>query len=688
MHFFTTKKHQEPVKIISKNESKDISSNTTSINNNKDKDKNKKQNTLFKSASVSGVNASNSKIAFIEQEKQMLKLTLDHILNENSQLKNQIEDMKQTVQSNKLLLKEYVDNITNKDKVVEKMNNTIDQLQQRLAMYESFQKNKSITTNLNTLNNLNNHSNYIYNNTINSMSSPMNAGNNNGLIYPKIHSNFNNGNLNTINTITDNNNQDQSAFAQASTKIGNASDIMYSQNISNNNNNNNSNNNDYQFNNINNKIDNNLQQKMKKPAYHNKLKSFNLNMSSNLNNNTLQSINDQMSGINKSQNYNNNNINSSNLFNKSNTNTNYPPYNNNNTNINRTKLIQQYDKNKIISNINSLNNSLNISFNSVLNNSQTLVTNTNSINNTNNLTPNNNTNNTNTRNASNLKYNNINNNSNKNILDKNYAVSGNINSINTNNNNNQYMNNSTVMQTTPNINNYNLTINENKEKVKEIHLSQQKILEEILNIKNDIQFLIENSKISKEKIREKLNNSMMFLKQNELSTGDIEKEKSQLYTNTNNNIYLNTHSRNKSNTSNNNNNNNNVNLHTNSITIDDMNQSQQSISSTVTSKIEKSQIYKSIYNLKSRTNPLKSLLKFQDFLDNYNINRNILLLVDASGCCWELIRRSDINANNLQEGENIVSILNKEYENFVFSEKLLNIDIKENYDDSNFIIDI
>lgn len=72
----------------------------------------------------------------IEQERTMLKLTLEHMAKENEDLKRQLADMKITARSNKDLLKEYVDTITGKDKVVEKMTNTIEQLQARLYSLE------------------------------------------------------------------------------------------------------------------------------------------------------------------------------------------------------------------------------------------------------------------------------------------------------------------------------------------------------------------------------------------------------------------------------------------------------------------------------------------------------------------------------------------------------------------------
>lgn len=85
----------------------------------------------------------NSKANYImlEQERNLLKITLDYVVKENETLKQQTEDMKITVKHNKELLREYIEKITNKDKVVEKMNSTIDQLTQRLHSLEEYIKN-------------------------------------------------------------------------------------------------------------------------------------------------------------------------------------------------------------------------------------------------------------------------------------------------------------------------------------------------------------------------------------------------------------------------------------------------------------------------------------------------------------------------------------------------------------------
>jgi hypothetical protein len=88
--------------------------------------------------------SSNQKVSFqmLEQEKNLLKITLDYVVKENETLKQQNEDMKTTVKHNKELLKEYIETITSKDKVVEKMSCTIEQLTSRLHSLEEFIKNK------------------------------------------------------------------------------------------------------------------------------------------------------------------------------------------------------------------------------------------------------------------------------------------------------------------------------------------------------------------------------------------------------------------------------------------------------------------------------------------------------------------------------------------------------------------
>ena len=78
----------------------------------------------------------------LEQERNMLKITLDFLSTENQKLKSQVEDMKITVRHNKEQLEEYVTKITNKDKVFEKMNNQIEQLTTRLKVLDNLNRKK------------------------------------------------------------------------------------------------------------------------------------------------------------------------------------------------------------------------------------------------------------------------------------------------------------------------------------------------------------------------------------------------------------------------------------------------------------------------------------------------------------------------------------------------------------------
>lgn len=78
----------------------------------------------------------------LEQERNMLKITLQHMTSQNEKLKNELEDMRMTAKQNKELLKEYVEKITNKDKVFEKMNAQIEQLTNRLKILENYKKTK------------------------------------------------------------------------------------------------------------------------------------------------------------------------------------------------------------------------------------------------------------------------------------------------------------------------------------------------------------------------------------------------------------------------------------------------------------------------------------------------------------------------------------------------------------------
>jgi cytoplasmic iron level regulating protein YaaA (DUF328/UPF0246 family) len=85
------------------------------------------------------------------------------------------------------------------------------------------------------------------------------------------------------------------------------------------------------------------------------------------------------------------------------------------------------------------------------------------------------------------------------------------------------------------------------------------------------------------------------------------------------------------------------------------------------------------YNLKESMDN-KNLTKFQDFLSQYNENKNLLLLVDSKNAIWEIIKRPDLSPSNIANGDNIVSIISKLKDAYNVEEKLLNIEIKDNYD--------
>ena len=80
--------------------------------------------------------------ANLKKERDMLKITLQYITEENENLKNELNDMKITAKKNKDMLKEYVYQITNKDKLFEKMSSTIEQLKSRLKAMEQSKKIK------------------------------------------------------------------------------------------------------------------------------------------------------------------------------------------------------------------------------------------------------------------------------------------------------------------------------------------------------------------------------------------------------------------------------------------------------------------------------------------------------------------------------------------------------------------
>ena len=93
---------------------------------------------------------SKNNIKPLEEEINFLKITIQHFNNENIEMKNQIEDLKITLNSDKRLLQEYLLQISHKDSTVIKLNHTVEQLKKRLENLESQQlytkKNNRIST--------------------------------------------------------------------------------------------------------------------------------------------------------------------------------------------------------------------------------------------------------------------------------------------------------------------------------------------------------------------------------------------------------------------------------------------------------------------------------------------------------------------------------------------------------------
>ncbi len=422
--------------------------------------KEKEKNNPTVQPNSSTTSNTNAKIAFLEQEKQMLKITLEHILKENEQLKNQLEDLKLTAQHNKLQLKEYVESITNKDKVVEKMNSTIELLQNRLNNYENYHKYKN--------------------------------------------SSMKQNNYNSFNTLTD-------EINQTSTKVNQSDYNTNTMNFGNNS-----------------LLDGSIMKESKTKVntfYHKKQsKSTNFNIPNNSNNiqNTGNS-NKDTDGV-------SNACKGTNSLYES-------PF-----------QVNSLPKIKIPS----------IPINS-----------------------------TSSKSKNDFKF------------------------VNTNN---IYLNKTTTSTTDP-------------EKIKEISNKQQMILEEILNLKHDIQFILEST-ISKNKIKEKLNQSA----------------------------------------------------------IEETNKLNASVNNSFIDKQDKNERRNiSSYSLFERAEDTTKFNKLQMLLDEYDVNKNIIFLIDNQGTCWELIRRSDVLYENIKEGKSIISILNKEYEKYIITNKLLDIDLKERENDESII---
>ena len=94
---------------------------------------------------------SRNNIKALEEEINFLRITIQHFNIENIEMRNKIEDLKITLNSDKRILQEYLLQISDKDSTVMKLNNTIEQLKKRLENLESQQlyttrKNNRIST--------------------------------------------------------------------------------------------------------------------------------------------------------------------------------------------------------------------------------------------------------------------------------------------------------------------------------------------------------------------------------------------------------------------------------------------------------------------------------------------------------------------------------------------------------------
>ena len=94
---------------------------------------------------------SRNNVKALEEEINFLRITIQHFNIENIEMRNKIEDLKITLNSDKRILQEYLLQISDKDSTVMKLNNTIEQLKKRLENLESQQlyttrKNNRIST--------------------------------------------------------------------------------------------------------------------------------------------------------------------------------------------------------------------------------------------------------------------------------------------------------------------------------------------------------------------------------------------------------------------------------------------------------------------------------------------------------------------------------------------------------------
>jgi hypothetical protein len=75
-----------------------------------------------------------------EDKIKYLQLYLEHMIKEKEEVMQKLEDMKITAQQNKQLLKEYINSITTKDQIVEKLQCTIENLHERIKSQDEYIK--------------------------------------------------------------------------------------------------------------------------------------------------------------------------------------------------------------------------------------------------------------------------------------------------------------------------------------------------------------------------------------------------------------------------------------------------------------------------------------------------------------------------------------------------------------------
>ena len=148
----------------------------------------------------------------LKKERDMLKITLQYVTEENENLKNELNDMKITAKKNKDMLREYINQITNKDKLFEKMASTIEQLKSRLKAMEQFKKEKEKNEKESNINyflsndylNVNNSNNHSTTTTSNNLTTNNIIGTTGGENYSFGFNILNSNNINKIKNFNTN----------------------------------------------------------------------------------------------------------------------------------------------------------------------------------------------------------------------------------------------------------------------------------------------------------------------------------------------------------------------------------------------------------------------------------------------------------------------------------------------------